>query len=212
MLAALLVAAFAVGQDLRGDLGPVTLESLRQSVEALGWRGPVIYLGLVTFRQFLLLPSAIVLSAGGLCFGVAVGTALGSAGIVLSGLMKFGVARGIARSWIESRLEGRLAPWRTRIETAGPLVVALATAHPLGPMAPAHWAAGLSSIPIGPFLLALLLASPLRAAAYSFFGSILLQAESGWFTVAAAALLLLILCPLLHPAVRRQIFILTRRV
>ena len=38
----------------------------------------------LTFRQLLLIPAAVLLTVGGACFGVALGTALGSAGITLS--------------------------------------------------------------------------------------------------------------------------------
>jgi hypothetical protein len=57
-----------------------------------------------------------------------------------------------------------------------------------------------------PFLLAVLLAGPVRAGAYSIFGAQLLDAGSAGFWAAAALLLAAALLPLLHPGIRRRIF------
>src|SRR3972149_612593 len=85
-LAALTVVALA-GSLLRSRLGlGSSLADIQTTVQALGWRGPGLFLALVTFRQFLAIPAALLLSAGGLCFGVALGTLLGATGIVVSGV------------------------------------------------------------------------------------------------------------------------------
>lgn len=206
VLIGLVGLAFAVGTVIRGEIGDeLSLDAARGWVEALGWRGPVLYVVLLTFRQFLFLPSAIVLSVGGLCFGVLGGTLLGGAGIVLSGLMQFGLTRGIARPWFAN--PGRqIAVLRERIENAGPALIALATAHPLGPMSPAHWAAGLTAIPVPAFVLAVMFGGPLRAGVYSIFGSSLVEGASPLFYTMLALVLGVILLPLAHPSVRRRLF------
>lgn len=206
VLIGLIGLAFLAGSFVRGELEAATsLDSARVWVETLGWRGPVIYLALLTFRQFLFLPSALVLSVGGLCFGVLGGTLLGAAGILLSGMMKFALTRGIARNWFRNQ-DRRIAVFRERIENAGPALIALATAHPLGPMGPVHWAAGLTTIPPLAFLLALLFGGPLRAAVFSIFGSSLIDGGSLLFYVVLGVVLGVVLLPLAHPSVRRRLF------
>lgn len=205
-LLGVIAIAFVVGSAVRGELGEsISLESARSWVDGLGWRGPVFYVALLTFRQFLFLPSALVLSVGGLCFGILGGTLLGAVGILLSGMMKFALTRGIARHWFQNP-DRRVAVFRERIENAGPALIALATAHPLGPMGPVHWAAGLTTIPPIAFVLALLFGGPLRAAVFSIFGSSLVEGASLMFYVVLGAVLAVVLLPLAHPSVRRRLF------
>ena len=65
-------AAFLTGWLVRAqlDIG-LSVDSIRGFVSDLGWWAPVIFTALVTFRQFLLLPSALLLTAGGVAFGAA---------------------------------------------------------------------------------------------------------------------------------------------
>lgn len=204
----LFVAALLFGAPaLREAIGiEGTPESVRARVAALGWKGPALYVALVTFRTFVMLPSMILLSAGGLAFGFTLGTALGAVGVVASALYKFGIARWIGREYIRPRLGAAILPFERRVETAGPFVVGLATAHPLGPMGPFHWAAGFATVPALGFVLAVVLAGPVRAAAFSVFGATLLDWGSPRFYAASAALLLVAVAPLVHPAFRRWLF------
>ncbi len=82
------------------------------------------------------------------------------------------------------------------------IAVAVGTAHPFAPLAPVHWAAGLSSLSFSKFLVAAALGAPFRATAYSVFGSSLTDFGSTSFYVTSAALLALIVIPLAHPRVR----------
>ena len=165
----------------------------------------MVFVGLVVFRNFLLLPSMVVLTAGGLAFGATLGTLLGGAGILLSGMMKFGVARTVGREWIRPRLGETFRRFENHLEKTGPLLIGLVTAHPMGPMSPFHWAAGLSSIPWLPFLVVIGVAGYLRAFAYSYFGSTLLEAGSAQFFGATAFLIAIVLLPLAHRGVRERL-------
>ncbi len=73
-------------------------------------------------------------------------------------------------------------------------------------MTPFHYGAGLSSIPVLTFALAIAATAPLRAGAYSFFGSTLLAPDSPDFYVATGLLVGFVLLPLLHPRLRRRLF------
>ena len=206
-LVAFVVGAFLVGRMLRAEMDiELSAESIHAYVLGLGLKAPLIFVGLVSFRQYLLLPSMIVLTAGGLVFGAAVGTVLGAAGILISALLQFWIARVLGREWVRPRLGETFRLFEKRVEASGPMLVALTTAHPMGPMSPFHWGAGLSTVAFLPFLVAVLLAGPVRAGAYSFFGANLLDAGSTRFWLAAALLLAVALLPLLHPDIRRRIF------
>jgi uncharacterized membrane protein YdjX (TVP38/TMEM64 family) len=144
-----------------------------------------------------------VLTVGGLCFGISLGTALGAIGIVISGVIMFGVGRWAGAAWIRKQLGARFESVEDRLRHAGPLLVGLATAYPLGPLTAFHLGAGFTSVRILPFVVALVLGAPVRAFAYSWFGSQLLDTNSIEFWLAAAGLTLALLVPLAFPGVRR---------
>ncbi len=200
----LIALAFVGGHVVREGLGlefsPLSIQSW---VEGLGWKAPAIFVLLITFRQFLLLPSMIILPVGGLCFGVALGTILGAAGILISGMMQFSLARGIARDWLQRRLGESLRRFSRRLERAGPMLVAFMTAHPTGPMSLFHWGSGFATIGVLPFLVALVSGGLVRAFAYSYFGSSLLDPTSPRFLAASVLLAAAALVPFAHPGLRR---------
>jgi uncharacterized membrane protein YdjX (TVP38/TMEM64 family) len=159
----------------------------------------------MTFRQFLLLPSVIVLTTGGLVFGAALGTGLGGLGILLSAMLMFALARGVARGWVRGRFGQRFRRFEQQVDATGPIVLAIATAHPMGPLSPMHWAAGVSGIRWYRFVLAVGLAGFVRAYIYSSVGATLLDVGSQEFYTASLALLVAALLPLLHRGVRAKV-------
>ena len=83
--------------------------------------------------------------------------------------------------------------------------MALVTAHPTGPMSAFFWAAGFSSMALLPFAIAVTAGGSVRALAYSFFGATLLVPGTPQFYAGVAVLVLAVLGPLAHPAVRRRL-------
>jgi uncharacterized membrane protein YdjX (TVP38/TMEM64 family) len=202
------LVAFALGGHwLRTRLGlHGSMTDLRALVSSLGWWGPALLLTVMTLRSFLALPSALVLTVGGLCFGIATATVVGTLGLVLSALLAFGLARAIGRDWIARHEGSRARRLEQRIDRLGPAVIGLSTAHPAGILTPLHWAAGLSSLPLRPFVVAIVLGSPVRAFAYACFGAVLAEPWSPAFVGTTAGLAVASLVPLAFPGVRRQIF------
>ena len=105
-------AVEAITQALRGGLDP-SVDPARMSVD-------------LTNGQFLLMPSWLVLAAGGLAFGAALGTLLGGLGIVLSALLGFTLARTLGREWLRLRMGERLAQLERYSQRIGPVLVGLA--------------------------------------------------------------------------------------
>jgi uncharacterized membrane protein YdjX (TVP38/TMEM64 family) len=206
-LLALLAAVFAAGQGFRGSAGfELTPESLRAYVAALGVVAPLAFVAIVTFRQALLLPSAIALTAGGLIFGPGLGALLGGSGILISATMLFFLARAMGGQWVHRRLHERFRAFEQRAEVAGPVVIGMMTGHPMGVMTPFHLAAGVSGIPAGVFLAVVAIAGAIRAATYAFLGAQLAEVGSVGFWLATAALVAVALLPLAHRGVRRRLF------
>lgn len=197
---------FLAGYLVRGNLGiEYSQESIRQLVEGLGWKAGAIFVGLVTFRQFLFLPSMVVLPVGGIVFGAVLGTLLGAIGILASALMKYGIARSLGREWFRPYFGAAVDAFQQRASAAGPLVVGLATAHPAGPMSPVFWGAGFAALPILSFALTVAIAAPIRAFALSFFGSTLLDPGTPRFWFATVVLAAVALLPLAFPGVRERL-------
>lgn len=205
-LLALVAGLFVAGSAARGLLGiELSAESIQAVVLGLGWKAPAIFVGLVTFRNFLLLPSALVLPAGGVIFGAGLGTLLGAAGIMLSAALKYAIARGVGREWLRPHFGAAVEAFERHAQSTGPVLVGLATAHPAGPMAPAHWGAGFAAVPALSFAVAVALTAPIRAFTYAFFGSSLLELGSLRFWVASALLAGAALAPLAHRGVRESL-------
>lgn len=206
LLVLLTAGLFLGGFVARRELGiELSAESVRSVVLALGWKAALAYVGMVTFRQFLFLPSAIVLPVGGLVFGMQLGTALGALGIIASAVLKYGIARSLGREWLRPYFGVAVDAFERRAAAAGPLVVALVTAHPTGPMTPVYWGAGFAAIPVLSFLLAVIVTAPVRAFAYAFFGSTLLDPGTPRFWIATALLAAAAFAPLAHKGFRDRL-------
>ena len=83
-LLAFFAVTFTAGWLVRDGLGiELSTHALQDFVRGMGWKAPAIFLGLLTFRQFIFLPAIVILPVGGLCFGTTLGTILGATGIVL---------------------------------------------------------------------------------------------------------------------------------
>jgi uncharacterized membrane protein YdjX (TVP38/TMEM64 family) len=198
---------FWLGYYARTQLGlEFSQDSIAAVVTGLGLWAWGLYLVIVIFRTFLGLPSALVLSAGGIVFGALMGAALGALGIVISAVLWYVGARSVGRPWIEERLGSRGSDLKRRAEAAGPFLVGVSTAHPIGPLTPFHLGSGLAAIPVLPFLIAVVLASPVRAATLSFFGASLLEFGTPRFYLATGIVLALALLPLAHRRTRERIF------
>jgi uncharacterized membrane protein YdjX (TVP38/TMEM64 family) len=206
-LVVLLLVLVVGGQMLRAQIGVApTVDAVRDWAEALGWRAPAAFLGLVIVRQLILLPAVILLTAGGVIFGGLLGTALGGTGIIVSGLGNFLIARRLGDATVPSTWRAKLL----RLTARGPAPVlifaGLATMHPVGPLLAAHWTAGCSALAASTFLMVIIPASYARAAALATFGSTLSDWGSPASLAFAGALLAAVVIPLSIPAVRRRVF------
>jgi uncharacterized membrane protein YdjX (TVP38/TMEM64 family) len=205
-----IAAAFTLGSMLQDQLGlSFSLEGLagfQQWVVDLGWLGPVAFVTLVIFRLFIGLSSHVVLILGGLAFGALGGTVWGSLGLLLSALLLFFAARLLGDDWVRPRLGDRYAALAPRIQRVGGVSIFAITAHPAGPLTPVNLAAGLVGIPLWEFTLAVALAVPIRAAAYSILGTAVLSLSLSESVAIGVGLVAVFFLPLLIPSVRAWVF------
>ncbi len=203
----LLVTLLIVGgQWLRAHLGlHPSVDAVRAWSETLGWQAPAAFLVLVILRQLVLLPAVLLLTAGGVIFGGGLGAVLGGTGIIVSGLANFALARRVGDVMVPGEWRARLRRLTARGSAPVMLFAGLATLHPVGPLALAHWTAGTSTLAASTFLLVIIPASYVRAAALATFGSTLGDWGSPESLLLAVGLLAVVVIPLCIPALRRRI-------
>ena len=202
----LIAAGFAFGYWLHGQFTfDLSLEGLREWIQSWGGWAPVLFVAVMTFRQFLFLPSLVVLSVGGLGFGVFWGTILGALGLFLSGMMTFALGRGLGGEGLRQRVRARYPEMEARIERLGPWLVLAVMVYPGGPMTAVFWASGVTTIGVLPFALAVLSGGVVRAFTYSFFGASLIEGLSVQFLWVSLGMVVICLLPLCFSSVRQML-------
>jgi uncharacterized membrane protein YdjX (TVP38/TMEM64 family) len=209
--AAILAAIVGGGAWTRSQLGiDFDIDSIRDFATGLGPAGPILFVFVVAGRSALALPSQVVLIAAGLCFGTAVGTLVGGAGLMLSGLVLFLGARYAGRDWVETRISARgrrLLDFASR--RSGAATLTIACGYPLMPLSPIQMAAGLTPMPIVNFVAAAFVGGAIRASIYAFFGDTLADFSMRNLVVGVALFGAMALTPLAFPSGRiwlRQAF------
>jgi uncharacterized membrane protein YdjX (TVP38/TMEM64 family) len=181
------------------------LESIRETVERMGVWGPVVFVAMVSFRHFLLLPHMVILVAGGLVFGAVGGALYGAIGIFNAAMGVFFLTRWFGADSLRKRLSLRLQRVLDRASSRGGVgTLAFLNAYPFLTITVFHAAAGLTTMSAVAFAIAIALTSPIRTWTYAYFGSAIM--EGSWQHIAGAtAIAVLLLAPLLVPRVRERI-------
>ncbi len=206
VLVVVVAVLVALGQYLREAAGiEATPESIQAWVESVGWIAPVAFLGLVTFRFFFLLPSVLVLTVGGVCFGTAVGGTLGAVGVSLTGLLQFVLLRTIKPKWLVKKIDAAETAVRA-LERGAPIAVALSTAIPPIPMTPFHCGAAFTPISLSAFSIVLFVGALIRSYSLAFLGSGLLSPDAGRLVAPILILAALVALPFIFPSLRRHLF------
>jgi len=197
-----LVVFVAGGAILRNALGlEWSTEGVRSLVAEAGFWAPLIFIALLVFRLVLVIPSILLLPAGGLLFGTVEGAIYGTVGLTLSGLLNFGLVRyagpAAFQARISSRFEGLLELARSRF---GAIAVAVISGYPFGPITISHLGAAVAGMSLMSFLVAILAGSIVRATTFSLFGASLVESDQlGWASFALAGALVI---PMLIPRSR----------
>ena len=198
------VALAAVFLTLRNAIGiDLDPDSVRTVVAGLGIWAPLVFVGIVVFRIPLLVPSALVLMAGGLLFGTTLGTLYGAIGLVVSAMAVFLTARWAGRGVIEKRVPERLRYLvGIAASRAGATFIAVGSAYPMSPITSYHVVAGATGMRITLFFLAAAIGCAARAALYTYFGNSLVEADPTQMAIAGGLLLAALLVPLAFPTTR----------
>jgi len=182
-----------------------SVESLRALVASAGIWGPLVYVSILAFRFAVLVPSSILLTAAGICFGALAGTLYATLGLSISALLKFAVASIAGRDFLLRQLPekwARVADVGNHRSTVGSL--ALICAYPFGPKHVFQIAAILSGMSLWKYAFGVIAGANVRAGAFAVLGE---AVATGRGIVLVTTLLLAVsVVPLAIPRWRAWIF------
>jgi uncharacterized membrane protein YdjX (TVP38/TMEM64 family) len=206
-LLAILVLLGAIGQVTRHAVGvDLTPASIQTWVQSLGWKAPFVFFCLVSCRHFLLMPSTLLMTVGGVCFGTMLGGLLGLAGIIVTAVVEFTLLRKVRPPGLVRWAKKEGSTVGRAIERGTPMAVTLAGAIPPTPFTAFHCAAAFTTISFSSFMIAVIVGATIRSFALAYFGAGLLSAEPTRLLAGALVLTLLVVVPLAHPGIRQRLF------
>jgi uncharacterized membrane protein YdjX (TVP38/TMEM64 family) len=158
------LAGLAAGvPEVRGAMGHVVsllgagdLEGLRAYLRGFGLWAPLVSVGLIQLQALVApLPSFPLMYANGLLFGTWWGGLLSWSGILLSAMLCFGLGRLFGRPLVERIVSPGALAWADRhVADYGAFAIFLARLIPLTSFDLLSYAAGLTPLRLGPFVLA----------------------------------------------------------
>jgi uncharacterized membrane protein YdjX (TVP38/TMEM64 family) len=166
---------------------PLDPTELRERIASFGWVAPFGFVAIAALRPVVGLPSAVIMTAGGLVFGVVGGTLLSSIGMSIGAILGFSLARGLGKDAVQQRMGKRMERADAFLVQRGPRWLGAYTALPVSVLTPVHAAAGLSNMPFVAFALWVSLGLLPRAALYSYFGDSFTRGQNA--VVAAAVVM-----------------------
>ncbi len=151
LLAVALVAIVLLGRELGGYI-----PRFAEWVESLGVWGPVIFVLGYAAATVAFVPGSILTMAAGAIFGLGEGTLLVFLGAALGTVLAFLIARYVARSAIETKLEDnpRFAAIDRAVAKSGLKIVFLLRLSPAFPYNLLNYALGLTSVRLRDYALA----------------------------------------------------------
>ncbi|NRA02635.1 MAG: TVP38/TMEM64 family protein [Myxococcales bacterium] len=152
-------------------------EMIREQIGEFGIAAPLIFSAMVAFRFLLLLPSFVVLAAGGLLFGAVWGAVWGTIGGAIGAGLTFFVARNLGRDALVRWFPGPFAHIDRYQAARGPVLLGAYCAYPATPLTPAFLGAGLTSMRPVPFLIASTIGLLPRTIVYSSLGDAVFELD-----------------------------------
>jgi uncharacterized membrane protein YdjX (TVP38/TMEM64 family) len=131
------------------------LQQILTNIQALGWMGGVVFIGIYVLATVLLLPGSILTLGGGLLFGVVAGSFYVFLGATLGATCAFLIGRYLTRNWVQRQIDQ--APKFKAISQAvaqqGFKIVLLTRLSPVFPFNLLNYAYGLTTVSLRDYVL-----------------------------------------------------------
>ena len=136
----------------------VTPQQLQDAISRFGKWAAIAYIGLFTLLPAFFFPVAVLALAGGLLFGLFLGSIYTFAGAVLNCSVMFFLARYVGRKKAEQLIQKKLSPlWQSRLQSlnssGGFALLVILRLIPAVPYNLINYAFGLTSISYGTYIL-----------------------------------------------------------
>jgi uncharacterized membrane protein YdjX (TVP38/TMEM64 family) len=127
-----------------------TAEGIKEYVNSFGLFGPIVYM-----IMFSVIPSgSIIAIAGGMAFGMYLGTLYTTLGALLGSTTAFYIARLLGREAVEKILKGKLQRFEEGIEQRGFLIILILRLIPIIPFNVISYGAGLTKVKFVDYIVA----------------------------------------------------------
>lgn len=152
----LAIAAGLVALVLLGRAAGGYLPAFTARVEGLGVWAPLFFIAGYAIAVLALVPASLLTLAAGAIFGVAKGVAYTFVAATLGATLAFSIARTVGRSAVEARLTGnaRFAAIDRAVASEGRKVVFLLRLSPVFPFTLLNYALGLTSVSFADYVIA----------------------------------------------------------
>jgi uncharacterized membrane protein YdjX (TVP38/TMEM64 family) len=188
---------------------------LRDLVTDAGIVGPLVFVAAEAAITMLFLPRSPGAIVAGAAFGTVGGTALAWLAMMLGAAASFYVVRagrragGRAASWLSDSRNAQLEPWVRRVdawmERRGPLAILYTRLVPGLPFTSINYAAGLTRVPAGHFMIATGVGIlPSTFALVALGGSISHPTSARFIALIAVVIALAVAAPIVDRALRRD--------
>jgi len=203
----LVLAAFTIGFQFRGELSP---DALRRSVDDFGAWAPLVFMVTYALATVAFLPGLVFTIAGGVLFGPWLGTLFSLIGATVGATAAFFIARLAASDWVADKAGGRLQQLLLGVEREGWRFVALVRLVPVFPFNLLNYSLGLTRIPPLAYIVTSFICMAPGALAYAWVGHAGAEAIAGGergiqaVMIALGLLAMVILLPRLVRRIRQQ--------
>jgi uncharacterized membrane protein YdjX (TVP38/TMEM64 family) len=164
-------------------------EGIKEYINSFGAFGPAIYM-----IMFSIIPSgSIIAIAGGMAFGMYLGTLYTIIGALIGATTAFYLSRFLGRDAVEKLVKGKIQSFEDGVEKRGFLLILILRLIPIIPFNVISYGAGLTKIKFIDYLLATMIGIIPGVIVFTNLGDKALNFRSSEFVMSVAMLLVLIL-------------------
>lgn len=166
-----------------------TAEGLRDYIASFGVFGPIVYM-----TMFSVIPSGSVIAvAGGMAFGMYLGTLYTIIGAVIGATVAFYISRLLGRGSVEKLVRGKMQKFDEGIEKGGFLLILIMRLIPIIPFNVVSYGAGLTRIKYTDYILSTMIGIIPGVLVFTNLGDKALYVRSPEFLLAVGILALMVI-------------------